>query len=165
MVRRYIARCTIRQHYYPESGWGWVVVVAGVMVQILAAGIHGAVGVWLLLEGSKRYRQPPLNVGTILCELSTIPFTNFNIWSRARSLNRYKILMTCTRIPLPLSHYKRTRIERLRHCYYYYYYCFNFKINFTTLRWIKVREKQAKYKKCYYNCRKIGTIKKNHMHI
>ncbi|KZC04148.1 Monocarboxylate transporter 8, partial [Dufourea novaeangliae] len=60
---RYIARCTIRQHYYPESGWGWVVVVTGVMVQILATGIHGAVGSWLLLEGTKRYRQPLFNVG------------------------------------------------------------------------------------------------------
>lgn len=62
---RYIARCTIRQHYYPESGWGWVVVVTGVMVQILATGIHWAVGAWLLLEGTKRYRQPVFNVGTI----------------------------------------------------------------------------------------------------
>ncbi|XP_053978313.1 monocarboxylate transporter 12-like isoform X2 [Hylaeus volcanicus] len=60
---RYIARCTIRQHYYPESGWGWVVVVTGVMVQILSTGIHGAVGSWLLLEGTKRYRQPLVNVG------------------------------------------------------------------------------------------------------
>ncbi|KAG7201410.1 hypothetical protein KM043_004170 [Ampulex compressa] len=60
---RYIARCTIRQHYYPESGWGWVVVVTGVMVQILGTGIHGAVGAWLLLDGTKRYRQSVLNVG------------------------------------------------------------------------------------------------------
>jgi len=33
------------------------------MVQILATGIHGAVGAWLLLEGTKRYRQTLLNVG------------------------------------------------------------------------------------------------------
>ena len=64
-VFRYIAQCTIRQHYYPESGWGWVVVVTGVMVQVLAAGIHGAVGVWLV-EGMKKYRQPIINVGTLL---------------------------------------------------------------------------------------------------
>ena len=70
--RRYIARCTIRQHYYPESGWGWVVVVTGVMARILATGIHGAAGTWLLLEGTKRYSQPVLNVGTIL-------FSNVNV--------------------------------------------------------------------------------------
>ncbi|KYN07459.1 Monocarboxylate transporter 8 [Cyphomyrmex costatus] len=60
---RYAAHCTIRQHYYPENGWGWVIVVTGVMVQILATGIHGAVGAWLLLDGTKRYRQTLLNVG------------------------------------------------------------------------------------------------------
>lgn len=75
---RYVARCTIRQHYYPESGWGWVIVVTGVMVQILASGIQGAAGAWLLLEGTKRYRQPFFNVGTIY-EGSTIQFSNFNI--------------------------------------------------------------------------------------
>lgn len=61
---RYAARYTIRQHYYPENGWGWVIVVTGVMVQILATGIHGAAGAWLLLDGTKRYRQTLLNVGT-----------------------------------------------------------------------------------------------------
>ncbi|XP_011690729.1 PREDICTED: monocarboxylate transporter 8-like isoform X2 [Wasmannia auropunctata] len=60
---RYAARCTIRQHYYPENGWGWVIVVTGVMVQILATGIHGAAGAWLLVDGTKRYRQTLLNVG------------------------------------------------------------------------------------------------------
>lgn len=38
---------TIRQHYYPEGGWGWVVVVCAVLVQVLAHGMHGAAGVWL----------------------------------------------------------------------------------------------------------------------
>jgi hypothetical protein len=38
---------TIRQHYYPEGGWGWVVVLCIVLVQVLAHGIHGAAGVWL----------------------------------------------------------------------------------------------------------------------
>ncbi|XP_048513587.1 monocarboxylate transporter 12-like isoform X4 [Athalia rosae] len=59
---RYIAQCTIRQHYYPESGWGWVVVVTGVLVHVLAAGIHGAAGIWLI-EGMRKYRQPLINVG------------------------------------------------------------------------------------------------------
>lgn len=38
---------TLKQHYYPEGGWGWVILVVGVMVQILAHGIHGASGVIL----------------------------------------------------------------------------------------------------------------------
>ncbi|XP_036139119.1 uncharacterized protein LOC105838603 isoform X1 [Monomorium pharaonis] len=38
---------TLRQHYYPESGWGWVVILVGLLVQILSHGTHGAVGVFL----------------------------------------------------------------------------------------------------------------------
>ncbi|XP_046490646.1 monocarboxylate transporter 10 isoform X1 [Neodiprion pinetum] len=38
---------TLKQHYYPEGGWGWVILVVGVMVQILSHGIHGASGVIL----------------------------------------------------------------------------------------------------------------------
>ncbi|EFN74353.1 Monocarboxylate transporter 10 [Camponotus floridanus] len=60
---RYAAQCTIRQHYYPENCWGWIIVVTGVMVQIITTGIQGAAGAWLLLDGTKRYRQTLLNVG------------------------------------------------------------------------------------------------------
>lgn len=38
---------TLKQHYYPEGGWGWIIVIVGVLVQILSHGIHGAVGVTL----------------------------------------------------------------------------------------------------------------------
>lgn len=38
---------TLRQHYYPEGGWGWVVLLVGLLVQILSHGTHGAVGVFL----------------------------------------------------------------------------------------------------------------------
>ncbi|KMR05158.1 monocarboxylate transporter 12-like protein [Lasius niger] len=38
---------TLKQHYYPEGGWGWVVLLAGLLVQILSHGAHGAVGVFL----------------------------------------------------------------------------------------------------------------------
>jgi len=38
---------TLRQHYYPEGGWGWVILFVGLLVQILSHGAHGAVGVFL----------------------------------------------------------------------------------------------------------------------
>ncbi|XP_048513585.1 uncharacterized protein LOC105690694 isoform X2 [Athalia rosae] len=38
---------TLKQHYYPEGGWGWVILVVGMMVQLLSHGIHGATGVLL----------------------------------------------------------------------------------------------------------------------
>jgi hypothetical protein len=54
---------TIRQHYYPEGGWGWVVVVCAVLVQILCHGIHGAAGVWLQ-EILGRFPRDLLPAGT-----------------------------------------------------------------------------------------------------
>lgn len=38
---------TLRQHYYPEGGWGWTILLVGLLVQILSHGAHGAVGVFL----------------------------------------------------------------------------------------------------------------------
>lgn len=38
---------TLRQHYYPEGGWGWMILLVGLLVQILSHGTHGAVGVFL----------------------------------------------------------------------------------------------------------------------
>jgi hypothetical protein len=45
---------TLKQHYYPEGGWGWVVVVVGVLVQLLSHGLHVAYGV-LLGEAVRRF--------------------------------------------------------------------------------------------------------------
>ena len=45
---------TLKQHYYPEGGWGWVVVVVGVLVQLLSHGMHVASGV-LVGETVRRF--------------------------------------------------------------------------------------------------------------
>lgn len=44
---------TLKQHYYPEGGWGWVVLLVGLLVQILSHGAHGAVGVFLQQVAAK----------------------------------------------------------------------------------------------------------------
>ena len=36
---------TLKQHYYPEGGWGWVVLWTGALGQLLGPGLHGAAGV------------------------------------------------------------------------------------------------------------------------
>lgn len=38
---------TLKQHYYPETGWGWFVVSIGFVVQILNHGLHLSFGVLL----------------------------------------------------------------------------------------------------------------------
>lgn len=36
---------TLKQHYYPEGGWGWVVVTCSLVVQILTHGLQLGSGV------------------------------------------------------------------------------------------------------------------------
>ncbi|XP_047363634.1 uncharacterized protein LOC124954555 isoform X2 [Vespa velutina] len=38
---------TLKQHYYPEGGWGWLVILVGMLVQILSHGTQGAVGIFI----------------------------------------------------------------------------------------------------------------------
>lgn len=40
---------TLRQHYYPEGGWGWVLVVVCFIVQSITHGLHLALGVFTLI--------------------------------------------------------------------------------------------------------------------
>ncbi|XP_055525949.1 monocarboxylate transporter 12-like isoform X2 [Wyeomyia smithii] len=46
---------TIKQHYYPEGGWGWIIVVVAIMVHVLTHGLHTAVGVIIIATG-RRFR-------------------------------------------------------------------------------------------------------------
>lgn len=41
-------RATIMQHYYPEGGWGWVVLVMALLVHVISHGVHQATGVLIL---------------------------------------------------------------------------------------------------------------------
>lgn len=45
---------TIKQHYYPEGGWGWIVIVVGIMVHTLTHGLQTSVGV-LMIETRRRF--------------------------------------------------------------------------------------------------------------
>ena len=36
---------TFRQHYYPEGGWGWIICVCAVIVEIFTSGIQLSFGV------------------------------------------------------------------------------------------------------------------------
>jgi len=54
---------TISQHYYPEGGWGWIVVVVAILVQMLSHGLHLACGV-LALEMTKSFKTRPSLIDT-----------------------------------------------------------------------------------------------------
>ena len=39
---------TLKQHYYPEGGWGWVIAVTAVLVQVIAYGLQVGMAVFLI---------------------------------------------------------------------------------------------------------------------
>ncbi|OAD62628.1 Monocarboxylate transporter 10, partial [Eufriesea mexicana] len=54
---------TLKQHYYPEGGWGWVVMFVGVLVQMLSHGVHGSNGIFLQQVARKFDRRVYLESG------------------------------------------------------------------------------------------------------
>ena len=42
-------QATIRQHYYPEGGWGFVVVLVALIVQVITHGIQLSFGILAII--------------------------------------------------------------------------------------------------------------------
>ncbi|XP_076048221.1 uncharacterized protein LOC143029459 [Oratosquilla oratoria] len=53
---------TLAQHYYPEGGWGWVIIFMSVLVHILNHGLHTAGGI-LFLDIVSTFSQSAVNAG------------------------------------------------------------------------------------------------------
>ena len=51
-----LKQATIRQHYYPEGGWGYIVVIVAFLVQVIAHGFQMSIGI-LILAIIKRWGQ------------------------------------------------------------------------------------------------------------
>lgn len=51
---------TIRQHYYPEAGWGFVILFIGFVVQVLTHGLQMCAGI-LLLETKNIFKVEELH--------------------------------------------------------------------------------------------------------
>ncbi len=39
---------TLKQHYYPEGGWGWLIILITLMVQIISVGFPFGLGMFVL---------------------------------------------------------------------------------------------------------------------
>ena len=44
-------KATIGRHYYPEGGWGWVVLFVCVTINCLVHGVHQSIGTMLIYMG------------------------------------------------------------------------------------------------------------------
>ena len=39
---------TLKQHYYPEGGWGWVIVLVTLAVQVISHGLQLALAMFIM---------------------------------------------------------------------------------------------------------------------
>ena len=61
---------TIRQHYYPEGGWGWIVIFIGIVVQLLTHGIQMSYGVLILCARTFFKNDQIVSLGKVFCHFS-----------------------------------------------------------------------------------------------
>ncbi|KAJ6637004.1 Monocarboxylate transporter 12, partial [Pseudolycoriella hygida] len=59
---------TLRQHYYPEGGWGWIVVIVALIVQSISHGLHLTLGIFIF-QVVKEFHEDYFHAG-ILATLS-----------------------------------------------------------------------------------------------
>lgn len=55
---------TLRQHYYPEGGWGWIIVVVAFIVQCISHGLHLSLGIFII-QVVKEFREDYFYAGAI----------------------------------------------------------------------------------------------------
>eukprot|EP00102_Acyrthosiphon_pisum_P025505 XP_016662715.1 PREDICTED: uncharacterized protein LOC107884648 [Acyrthosiphon pisum] len=55
-------RATLQRHYYPEGGWGWVIVATAVAVHVLNHGLQLSAAV-MLRPAADKHGQPVVNTG------------------------------------------------------------------------------------------------------
>jgi len=55
-------RATLQRHYYPEGGWGWVIVATAVVVHVLNHGLQLSAAV-MLRPAAEKHKQPVVNTG------------------------------------------------------------------------------------------------------
>lgn len=53
---------TLRQHYYPEGGWGWIVVVVAFIVQCISNGLHLSLGIFII-QVVKEFHEDHFHAG------------------------------------------------------------------------------------------------------
>lgn len=53
---------TLRQHYYPEGGWGWLITAIGLIMQCIAHGLHMSAGV-IIVEIMRTFRVSSIRAG------------------------------------------------------------------------------------------------------
>lgn len=58
-------KITLRKHYYPEGGWGYVIVIITILVHLISHGLQLASGL-LMSPAMTQFEQTVENSGTII---------------------------------------------------------------------------------------------------
>ena len=58
-------QATIRQHYYPEGGWGFIVLIVAILVQIISHGLQLSYGVLTLAIIKRWHESDYVEIGKI----------------------------------------------------------------------------------------------------
>jgi hypothetical protein len=64
LSRKDMDTSTIRQHYYPEGGWGWIVCGVGFLVHLLTSGLQLSFGLLYLYTLRHLGDTAPMDAGT-----------------------------------------------------------------------------------------------------
>ena len=83
----------IFQHYYPEGGWGYVILLVGFFVQVLAIGLQQSVAILIFPLSSRRYQVADNGyIGKNKRHLYDYLMTLYRLISKAQSRNEGLIL-------------------------------------------------------------------------
>lgn len=68
----------VYSHYYPEGGWGWVIVLVGILAHLLSSGLQLSLAGTLALPAEAKFHRQPLDTsGTFIVHHYTIYYCFF----------------------------------------------------------------------------------------
>ncbi|CAD6205067.1 GSCOCG00003127001-RA-CDS, partial [Cotesia congregata] len=51
----------VYSHYYPEGGWGWIIVLVGILAHLLSSGVQLSLAGLLALPAKLKFHRQPLD--------------------------------------------------------------------------------------------------------
>lgn len=63
------ARKFLYRHYYPEGGWGWIIIFTGTLVHLIGSGVQLSAPANLALPANIKFHHHPLHTSGKLIKL------------------------------------------------------------------------------------------------
>ena len=59
---------SIFQHYYPEGGWGYIVLICGFFVQLISNGFQEVFGILMVIISTRLHISSPAKIGKMILD-------------------------------------------------------------------------------------------------